>query len=391
MRKIIILSLVLTIFTLPAIKTRAVQPTIGCDINTPCSNGLECIEFPEKGPLCADPDPCSYYECPEGKKCIIQESYPLKVICSENEVIPDEEEITAEDLETKEPTLLPNSRFYFLKEFSRSVRSFFTFNPVKKAGLKLKYANEKIIELKKLAKEEQDSSILEKSIKKYEEEINEIKSASEKIEEKASENEEVGKFLEKFTNQQLLHQIILKKLEEQVPENVFQKIEQIRERHLERFGEVIGKLENRERIQERLEKHIENTRGSEIKKLKNIEILKELEEKVPEQARNSIKAARENSLNKINDNIQNLPEVEAGRIRRYINNLAPENEEETVCIQLWDPVCGKNGETYSNSCFARKAGIEIEYKGECKNNDSTLIPNERSLKNPETTNKLESL
>ncbi len=37
-----------------------------------------------------------------------------------------------------------------------------------------------------------------------------------------------------------------------------------------------------------------------------------------------------------------------------------------ACITLWDPVCGKNGKTYSNTCFAKLAGIEVEYKGECK-------------------------
>lgn len=37
-----------------------------------------------------------------------------------------------------------------------------------------------------------------------------------------------------------------------------------------------------------------------------------------------------------------------------------------VCILLFDPVCGCDGMTYSNSCFAGLAGIKKFEKGECQ-------------------------
>lgn len=36
-----------------------------------------------------------------------------------------------------------------------------------------------------------------------------------------------------------------------------------------------------------------------------------------------------------------------------------------VCPMVIDPVCGIDGETYGNSCFARCECMPIAYKGEC--------------------------
>merc|ERR1719376_1944459 len=36
-----------------------------------------------------------------------------------------------------------------------------------------------------------------------------------------------------------------------------------------------------------------------------------------------------------------------------------------VCMTLWDPVCGEDGKTYSNSCYAGCAGVKPLHQGEC--------------------------
>lgn len=36
-----------------------------------------------------------------------------------------------------------------------------------------------------------------------------------------------------------------------------------------------------------------------------------------------------------------------------------------ICIDVWAPVCGCDGQTYSNACYAAMAGVNVAYNGEC--------------------------
>src|SRR5690349_1325578 len=36
-----------------------------------------------------------------------------------------------------------------------------------------------------------------------------------------------------------------------------------------------------------------------------------------------------------------------------------------VCPEIWAPVCGVDGRTYSSDCHAHAAGVTVSYEGEC--------------------------
>jgi len=347
------------------------------------------------------------------------------------EAVVADEDIAAEDLGVSDPKLLPDSPFYFLKEFWRGVRSTFTFNKVKKAELRLRWANERLVEAKKLAQKTGKEEFVKQAIEKYQKEMEKIKTRVERFKEKAADNPRIDKFLDKFTDKTIKQQRLMDRLKKNLADKpeVLERIQNAKEKALEHFGEVMNRLEDKDKIPERLEKNLESIEGSKYKNFKNLEILMRLEEEVPEQAKEAIQRAQENALKRLHGNLEQMSpedqekfsdylekignnqelqlrileklkeqktsnelktiiEQNRTRVQKRIENIQQDIEQlkerrqeqiqeqtkeqvrEQACITIWDPVCGKDGKTYSNACFAKLAGAGIDYKGECKTAES---------------------
>lgn len=201
-------------------------------------------------------------------------------------------EVTAEELEVAEP-----GAFSWFSNAIRNVRIAITRDPIKKSGLELKKANFELLRARKVAQQNLDDprlqDKLEKINEKYENLIERINLRIEKFKADNPEAPKLKNFLDKYTDQQLKHQEILKNLEEKVPEQVMEKIKVNREQHLERFGEVMNKLQTKEELKERLRKAVEvgaliaegvkaRVEDRVERRANRAEILEELKEKVPE-------------------------------------------------------------------------------------------------------------
>lgn len=127
---------------------------------------------------------------------------------------------------------------------------------------------------------------------------------------------------------------------------------------------VKNKIKKAKELLSDLNKKIKETKLNNIS-LKGILTLKNLAEKEIKLSENNLENKKIGAAyGNITSAISHLKS--AIKILTKLEWLKSQKKSGIVCPEVWQPVCGKDGKTYSNECFAKAANVEIAHQGICK-------------------------
>lgn len=125
-----------------------------------------------------------------------------------------------EVLDDYNPTLLPDSPFYFLKTWLEKIQELLTISSVSKAELYLKLANKRLVEAQKLM-EKGKEDLAQKLLQKFEDRI---QKAISKAEEAKGEGKDVEELITRLTANSVRQQEVLAKVYDKVSEQAQEAI-----------------------------------------------------------------------------------------------------------------------------------------------------------------------
>ena len=143
--------------------------------------------------------------------------------------------VLAQDIELPDPGLTPDSPFYFFDTLWEKINLVFTFNPEKKIEKSLRFAEEKIAEVKVMA-DENKGEALEKASERYQEYLGTANQGLEELKTKGKDGEGLVSLV---TGNILQHQDALLNVYKKTPEQVKDKIAMVAEGSQKGFEEMI--------------------------------------------------------------------------------------------------------------------------------------------------------
>ena len=262
-----------------------------------------------------------------------------------SEEVLQDEQVTRQDLGAKDAAILPDSPLHIFKRFGRGLKEALTFDPVKKAEVKLQHATQEIFEAKKLieTKGVADAGVAKaviKSTERFEAKLEDIAGAAIKIK---TQKKVVAPQVDQLVEKVLDRQMKVEKVQDMIEEVVIEKateadlidFKDARERAAEHVGVVLTKVEeNTDAVAARLNKVAEAQEGSSFKEFKNIEVMKKIADTVPESAKEAFEAAEQRSYQRLQADIEDMPEeVRAKKLVKYTKQI---KADDTRLLEISD-------------------------------------------------------
>ncbi|MBT4153075.1 MAG: hypothetical protein HOE53_00310 [Candidatus Magasanikbacteria bacterium] len=207
-----------------------------------------------------------------------------------------------------EPRILPDSGLYVVKAGMRKVRSALTFNKVKKTKLKLRFASEKMVEVKKL-KEKGKSEVALKHTASAMEEAADAMEIAVKVKDEAEQKEILGAGLRAQARAARVAGVMAKDVavEDQVA------FEKEQKDIIKTVGKVLADVQERHDIAAIVEDATAKDAGDDADLVGQVALLKILEEQAPESTKNQLKKVKEKAARRVAARVDFMSEGERSK------------------------------------------------------------------------------
>ncbi len=234
-------------------------------------------------------------------------------------------DVKPQDLEIKEPKILPNSNFYWIKELFRSVELSLTADESKKTQKLVRISNERLYEIKKLSETKKiDKKKLEKYLQKYLSDSSELYAKLLKVIDEKKEKE----ILDSIVKQEFIRQRIFESIQSKTKEEI---VEAYKQKSLEKFGKLlvdVRELEPAKRIKEYADKNIK----FDTKSIQDTKFLDKLKNYIDnKETQKTINDATDYVVKKIIKSLEDLSEEDKQRtIREFLGDTSTTTQDVNV-------------------------------------------------------------
>ncbi len=231
-----------------------------------------------------------------------------------------DENIKPEDLGVGDPNILPDSPLYGFKNMTRGFRSFMTRDPAKKAELKMEFANEKLIEAQKMSTQGKSSQAVKSAVESYEKEVGRVKTEVGKLQQAQVSTAKIERVVEKALDSQFKHNKALGKMMKENTD-IATDIEQKKQEVMKNLTGSVASIVDSGVFQKKFEEAVQNQKGSAFKHFKNVEVLEEVKDFVPEQARGAIENAIKQSSKLFQEDFSAATQDQRKIFNKYVEKM----------------------------------------------------------------------